>query len=250
MTAAARELIYSKLGSLDAESLAAVMQASSDAFPMLEVPYFLSPLLVTSMAAELDQIPLRNCKHFIRRGSNMYEHNDLDATPQAQAVVNVLHGRRFLAWLEAVSGVQGLIPDPHLTGAGYVKSFAGDSLQIHSDFNWCDQLKLHRAVSLIIYLNRDWDQSWGGALNFYAEDRTSIINSVLPGSGNLFIWRYHPLALHGYPSPMTCPSTHSRKALRLFYYTSNALPSEQDPPHRSLYWTDAEGYPCDDRSQR
>jgi hypothetical protein len=37
---------------------------------------------------------------------------------------------------------------------------------------------------------------------------------------------------------MTNPKNTSRKALRLFYYVSNAKHDDKHPPHRSLYWFD------------
>jgi 2OG-Fe(II) oxygenase superfamily len=224
--------------------------SSSSPFPITEVKDFIPANLARQLEQELHQIPLDDCKHFTRRDSCMYEHNQVDQTPVARDFINVMHSSRVLKWLEAATGMQKLIPDPHLVGAGYVKSFAGDSLKIHSDFNWVEELGLHRTVSVVIYLNSVWDSTWGGSLNFYQKDRETIIKSICPGLGNAAIWGYSPVAYHGYPEPMTCPEGFCRKALRLFYYTSRAEHDPVDPPHRSLYWFDDAGNPTDDRTQR
>lgn len=211
---------------------------SHPSYSLLHVKKFLPAEVTEALAKELDDIPLERCKQFTRRGSCMYEHNNLDETPVADAVISILHGQTFLRWLQKVTDTVDLIPDPFLVGAGYMKSFAGDSLQVHTDFNWNEGLRLHRKLSLIIYLNEDWDKSWGGNLDFWDTENKNKINSIKPDFGNLLIWSYHNLAFHGYPKPMTCPQGQSRKGLRLFYYVSNANHDPENPPHRSLYWFD------------
>lgn len=240
---------FDNLDSMDAGKLREQF-VSPHGFPVVEVKDFLPVDLVRELAAELDAIPLGECKHFTRRDSCMYEHNRIEHTPSAEKLTNIMHSGRVLRWLEAATGIEKLIPDPHLIGAGYVKSFAGDSLKIHSDFNWVEELGLHRAVSAVIYLNEDWDSAWGGSLNFYDRDRETVIASVTPGPGNMALWGYSPYAFHGYPELMTCPEGYSRKAIRFFYYVSRAEHDPNDPPHRSLYWFDDAGNPVDNREQR
>lgn len=207
-------------------------------YSKMEIEDFLPADIVEMLAEELDSIPLEDCKHFTRKGSNMYEHNNLDDTPVADAVVHALNSSTFLRWLQDVTDSKDLIPDPHLIGAGYMKSFQGDSLKVHTDFNWVEELRLHRRINCIIYLNKDWKEEWGGGLEFYDTNNKGMISKTVPGFGNLLIWSYHNLAYHGYPEPMTCPEDQSRKGLRLFYYVSNAVPDPKNPPHRSLYWFD------------
>jgi len=207
-------------------------------YSLLEIKNFLPLEVVRDLAEELDNIPLEDCKHFTRRGSQMYEHNKLDETPVADAVVHALHSSTFLNWLQKVTGSIDLIPDPHLIGAGYAKSFRGDSLKVHTDFNWNDDLRLHRKVNAIVYLNEDWKEEYGGHLEFWDTENKNMLSKIKPDAGNLLIWSYHNLAYHGYPEPMNCPENNPRKNLRLFYYVSNAKPDDKHPPHRSLYWFD------------
>ena len=93
-------------------------------------------------------------------------------------------------------------------------------------------------LSLVIYLNDDWKEEWGGQLQFYDRERQTVHSKVPVGNGNAVIWSYDNFAFHGYPEPMTNPKNTSRKALRLFYYVSNAKHDDKHPPHRSLYWFD------------
>jgi len=209
-------------------------------YSLIKIENMLPAEVAKEMAAELDNIPLEECKKFTRKGSCMYEHNDLDNTPIADEVVHALHSKTFLHWLQQVTDTVDLIPDPHLVGAGYMKSFNGDSLQVHTDFNWNENLRLHRMVNIVIYLNEDWNSEWGGGLQFYDTENKNKLSEIVPGLGNAVIWMYHNLAFHGYPEPMTCPQHESRKGIRFFYYVSNAEHDSENPPHRSLYWFDSD----------
>ena len=205
-------------------------------YSLLTLENFIPQDLVTLMAKELDDIPLEDCKHFTRAGSCMYEFNNVDRTPVQDAVVHALHSGTFIKWLQEVTDTVDLIPDPHLIGAGYMKSFTGDSLKVHSDFNWNEQLRLHRMLSVVIYLNDEWQDDWGGQLQFYDTKRQKVHTKVPVGPGNCVIWNYNNFAFHGYPEPMTCPEGVSRKGIRFFYYVSNAKHDDKHTPHRSLYW--------------
>ena len=219
---------------------------SHPGYSLLTLDNFLPSAVVKKMSDELENIPLSDCKRFTRRGSCMYEHNNLDETPIADEVVHALHSSSFVKWLQEVTDTVDLIPDPHLIGAGYMKSFKGDSLKIHTDFNWNEQIRLHRMLSVVIYLNEEWKDEWGGHLNFYDLNRKNILTKVPLSAGNVVIWNYHNLAFHGYPDPLSCPNGKSRKGIRLFYYVSNAKYDDKHPPHRSLYWYDEKtGTPYD-----
>lgn len=220
-------------------------------YGLINIPNFLSNTITQQCADELDALPLDQGKHFTRRGSCMYEYNDLTLTPVQDKLVHEMHSSKFIRWLEELTGVEKLIPDPHLIGAGYMKSFAGDSLKVHTDFNWVEETHLHRAVSIIVYFNKDWQESWGGCLNFYDFKNETLLSSIKPDWGNMLVWTYHNLIYHGYPEPMTCPSDQSRKGMRLFYYQSKSKPDAENPPHRSLYWFDKEeGLPYDIKQKR
>ncbi len=205
-------------------------------YGLINIPEFLSDDMTQQCADELEGLQLDKGKHFTRKGSCMYEYNDLSITPVQERLVHEFHSSRFLHWLEHLTGVEKLLPDPHLVGAGYMKSFAGDSLKVHTDFNWVEEIHLHRAVSIIIYFNKDWNADWGGCLNFYDFKNEALLSSIKPDWGNMLVWNYHNLVYHGYPDPMTCPEDQSRKGMRLFYYQSRSKPDAENPPHRSLYW--------------
>lgn len=206
--------------------------------PLLVLDDFLPIEIAKDLSSELDSVNNLECRKFNRNGSYMEEYNDLSKLPKAESVVEQLHSQSFMQWLSLVTGIQNLIPDPYLIGAGYSKSFKGDSLKNHIDFNWNDSLKLYRVLTLIVYINENWQEDWGGHLKFTDFRSGDTLNKILIKWNRAAIWKHHENCFHGYPDPITCPENEARKTLRLFYYVSNQEPSVDNPAHRSLYWFD------------
>jgi Rps23 Pro-64 3,4-dihydroxylase Tpa1-like proline 4-hydroxylase len=181
----------------------------------------------------------KDFKFFNRNGSAMYEWCTYSKkwTPVAYTLISYFHSTEFVKWLEELTGINGLIPDIHLHGAGYMRCGNGDSLKIHTDFNWQNDIKLNRVLNLAIYLNKDWKSEWNGDIQLWNKTNTECVKNYFPGWGNCIIWEYDERGFHGHPTPLNCPDGEYRDGFRLFYYTSN---STNENPHRSLYWFDGE----------
>jgi Rps23 Pro-64 3,4-dihydroxylase Tpa1-like proline 4-hydroxylase len=179
----------------------------------------------------------------------MQECKSFRSADALQTLVHCFNSGIFLDWLEAVTGKTKIISDPHLIGAGLSVTTQGSSLKLHTDFNWNDEIALNRIMSLILYTNPEWQSQWGGHLEFWSLDRDRCLQKISPRPNRLIIWHYDERLWHGYPDPLQCPQDQARVALRVFYYQSNATPLT--PPHRSLYWYDAEtGHAKDDRTHQ
>ena len=132
--------------------------------PTLIIDNFLPNEIAKQLSLEIDSLDSDLCRKFTRNGSYMEECNDLSIMPAAHPIIAQLHSQTFMNWLSKVTGIQHLLPDPYLIGAGYSRSFNGDSLKNHVDFNWNDSIKLYRKLTLIVYLSEDWHNDWGGHL--------------------------------------------------------------------------------------
>lgn len=206
--------------------------------PWISFDEFLPTDLVAILKNEVGNIPRHLWTKFTRNGSMFYECTKLNYCPSIRNLVLNLNSSEFITWLEQLTDLKKLIPDPHIIGAGLMKFGNDSSIRLHTDFNWNDQLGLNRALNLILYLSDDWDQSWGGDLEFWSLDRKECVHKIEPQTNKLLIWNYHEKLLHGHSNVIKCPPFKNRIGLRLFYYTSNATPIS--PPHRSLYWWDNE----------
>jgi Rps23 Pro-64 3,4-dihydroxylase Tpa1-like proline 4-hydroxylase len=203
---------------------------------------FLNPQVTKSLKTELNCLfdyKKDKFKFFNRNGSAMWEwcNYTQKETPYAYNLVSYLHSTEWVRYLEELTGINGLLPDIHLHGAGYMRCGNGDSLKIHTDFNWNDDIKLNRVLTLVIYLNQDWQEEWNGDIQLWDKQNKECVKRYFPNWGNCIMWEYDELGFHGHPNPLNCPDGEYRDGFRLFYYTSN---STNDNPHRSLYWFDGE----------
>jgi hypothetical protein len=69
--------------------------------------------------------------------------------------VSQLNASAFVDFLEALTGIEGIVPDPHLDGGGLHQIMPGGHLNVHVDFNRHKRLKLDRRINFLLYLNRD-----------------------------------------------------------------------------------------------
>jgi hypothetical protein len=227
--------IKEKYGYLDKDS---VRFRTGSPNPIIRFENFLPETTAYKLYYESQSIPNAYWKTFDRNGSHMKELNNIELMPIGFELMNYLHSTSFLSYLTSLTGIERLIPDPHLIGAGYSKSYNRDTLQIHTDFNWNNELSLHRALSLIIYITPEWKAEYGGALSFLDRNRQEEIYKADCLFNSALLWRHGKYTFHGYKDPIQCPEYLSRNTFRIFYYVSSSEYDPNDPPHRSLYWYD------------
>ena len=114
----------------------------------------------------------------------------IDLMPYSiQNLINNLNSKKFLSILEKKFEIQNLVADPTLFGGGMHESFKGGFLKIHSDFVFIKKRKLKRMLNLLLYLNEDWQDSWGGAIELWKEDMSEMFLKVYPEINNALIFR-------------------------------------------------------------
>ena len=94
--------------------------------------------------------------HKVGMWDNMPEH--------VTNLLNFLNSKEVLNYLEELTGIPDLIADPELYGGGVHRILSGGKLSVHADYNFHPLTKLHRRVNLLLYLNKDWKEEWGGDL--------------------------------------------------------------------------------------
>ncbi len=158
--------------------------------------------------------------------------SDLERFPEeTRRLVEELNSPPFLGWLEQVTGIPDLEPDPYLEGGGIHQTPAGGYLKIHTDFNWHERLQRHRRINLLVYLNENWNEDWGGHLELWAEDQVGNPDgapavSIAPHFNRVAIFSTTDRSYHGHPHPLTCPPERTRDSLALYYYTK-ARPADE-----------------------
>lgn len=156
--------------------------------------------------------------------------------PLTRQVLAQCNSSLFVGFLEQLTGIGGLVPDPHFLGGGLHQIVPGGFLKIHADFNRHPQLNLDRRLNVLIYLNRDWTDDYGGHLELWDRGMSHAVRRVLPVAGRCVVFSTTSFSYHGHPDPLTCPPDRTRKSLALYYY-SNGRPAEElvAPEHDTLF---------------
>ncbi len=145
-------------------------------------------------------------------------------------IFEYLISESFVKKLENLTNIDNLIIDNKIYGGGLVISPPGAHLQKHIDFNFNSDIQLYRAVNLILYLNKEWDDVDGGNLELYDDDNNKC--TINPIKNTIFIFKSNNNTPHGF-SKIT--SDKCRKSLNLWYYTKNPLDCVEKSPHKTLW---------------
>jgi len=157
--------------------------------------------------------------------------------PRTQEFIAACNSGPFLKTLEELTGIPGLVSDPYLSGGGQHQSGQGARLKVHSDFNVHPFLNLTRQINMLVYLNEDWDPSWGGQLQLWDQDMSEAVVSVAPNLGQVVIFTTTDTSFHGLPDPIQCPPDRYRRSLAFYYFTSDG----NTPDPRSTLWKERPG---------
>ena len=155
--------------------------------------------------------------------------------PITRHLLGEFNGAVMCEFLENLTGIDGLIPDPWLLGGGLHQIKPGGFLKIHADFNRHGKLRLDRRVNLLLYLNKDWKEDYGGHLELWDRDMERCVVKALPVFNRCVIFSITSTAYHGHPDPLTCPAERTRRSLALYYYTQGRPEEEVRPPHSTLF---------------
>ena len=146
-----------------------------------------------------------------------------------------LNSYTFLDFIGKVTGIDNLIPDPRFEGGGLHQIVPGGKLGVHADFNRHRDYGLDRRLNLLLYLNKDWRQEYGGELQLWDRDMKQCEAKVLPIFNRVMIFGTTDFTYHGHPDPLQCPEGMTRKSLALYYFSNGRPAEEVTGEHSTLF---------------
>jgi len=150
----------------------------------------------------------------------------------ALAILQALCGPSFLTFLEDLTGIAGLIPDPGHYWAGLQVFPPGAFQALHRDFRVHPITRLFHRVNVLVYLNSGWRSDYGGDLELWASDASTCVRRIPPKAGTLVIFESSWAAVHGIPDPIRCPANRARLSLASNYYTVAPGPGPKESMFR------------------
>ena len=155
--------------------------------------------------------------------------------PRIQLFLYEMNSAPLLQFLERLTGIEGLISDPYYGGAGPHQIEPGGFLKVHVDFNWHPLLKLDRRLNLLVYLNKDWKEEYGGHLELWNRDVSRCEQKVLPVFNRTVVFSTTDFSYHGHPVPLACPEGRTRKSVSFYYYSNGRPDEERSAPHDTIF---------------
>jgi Rps23 Pro-64 3,4-dihydroxylase Tpa1-like proline 4-hydroxylase len=238
---------YDPLGVFDdpryarqALDLAPTYQAA-DPFPHIVIDDFLPDALARQLSATF---PTHESIDWVVRDNEnnrrVYQHDETKVPRLHRQMLREFNSRQFLLFIETLTGIDSLLPDPYFIGGGIHLSGPGDFLKIHADFNWHHKLQAHRRVNALLYLPERWEPEWGGAIEFWDRDMTHAVDHAYPKMNRLVVFSTSEHSNHGQRVPNSCPPDHLRKVINLYYYTTQRDDADGEAaPHFTLYKNEA-----------
>ncbi len=151
-----------------------------------------------------------------------------------------IQGNSFLELISRITGIPELRYDPYYFGAGTHENLHGAGLDAHYDFNIHPKTREHRRLNAIVYLNKDWEQAWKGALALHSDPwdlKNDVAKEISPTFNRCVIFETNEHSWHSV-IPVDLPNDRrelSRKSFTIYLYTNNRPSEEAAPEHGTIY---------------
>lgn len=152
----------------------------------------------------------------------------------------LLKSDEFLKFMSAITRIPELLYDAEYIGGGTHENLEGQDLDPHVDFNFHPGKKWHRRLNLLLYLNPEWEESWGGNIELHLDPWNSdqdTVQSVMPLMNRCVIFETSERSYHGFKK-IRLPENKknlSRKSIAVYFYTKDRPVSEIRPEHSTFY---------------
>ncbi len=165
---------------------------------------------------------------FSRAQENLKTQYNPERLPSyTRELFHAFNARPFILFLEEMTGIKGLIPDPYYIGAGIHQVANGGHLDIHADFNLHKQMNVERRLNVLIYLNDDWREEWGGSFEIWENDMSAKVESFVPLFNRMCCFSTGSNTFHGNPEKVNHPNGEPRRSIALYYYTATWDPTRK-----------------------
>jgi hypothetical protein len=207
-----------------AESVAATYQAAAP-YPNLVIEGFFKRELFQALQCEL----VAGARNFNQVFTDEFKKNKTISTGDSVPPLISLLAAKFAApqmlrYLERVTGLQRLVPDPYYnTDYGYYHIVgAGGVLGSHVDHARHSALGLPHVLNIVVYLTEGWNPEDGGALCLYDANGREVVKRIDCVANRAVLFACTPTAYHGV-EPIAERSGGRRHSLYFAYYAVDGV---------------------------
>lgn len=146
----------------------------------------------------------------------------------------------FLDWLGTLVSTHGWFTIATTSGAARTKTWTA-RLDPHVEFNFHPLRPLHRRLNLIVFLNPEWQQTWGGCLELESDpwhpERKGPRQRILPLANRCVVFETTESSWHGFSRIQlpAGPRNRSRRSIAVYFYTRQRAAVATAPSHSTIY---------------
>jgi hypothetical protein len=216
----------------------------AEPFRHVAIDGFLDPAFCRTL---LDEFPRFEARYALNEtgavGGKAVRMDVREISDTYRALDRSIQALEFLDLVSRITGIPDLLYDPDYIGGGTHENVQGQGLDPHVDFNYHPGTRWHRRLNLIVYLNPEWDEAWGGALELQSDPWNEGANrrrSIAPRFNRCVIFETTEASWHGFPR-IDLPAERrelTRKSFAIYLYTRERPPAQTAAPHATIYVPD------------
>lgn len=211
---------------------------SATPFRWLAVDNFLDPSFADELAVSYPSFDdaLKSGRAFSAVNENLkVQVSDYEIFPEpAKRVADALRDSKFLEDLGYITGIEKLQWDATLAGGGLHETARSGWLDVHVDFNYHEGLQMHRRLNILLYLNPEWQEQWGGVLELWDAGVQHKHHAFVPVHNRCVLFETSNISFHGVTAVESPPGM-TRKSFAAYYYTREAPAGWDGSKHSTIF---------------
>jgi Rps23 Pro-64 3,4-dihydroxylase Tpa1-like proline 4-hydroxylase len=211
---------------------------SARPFPFVKIENFLDPAFaeqVSQSYPSFEQALDRGLTFKTVNERKKVQLTDSSLFPSPVARLNdAISSTKLLSDLSFITGIPALLADAELVGGGMHITGPGGRLDVHIDFNYMEDRKLHRRINLLLYLNPTWNEGWGGDIQLWDKDVKHCEASFAPVFNRCVIFETSEVSYHGVV-PVSVSAPMPRQSFAAYYYTREAPSYWKGIAHSTIF---------------
>ena len=211
---------------LNALKNAATEWRDAKPFPHFQVENFFDPNIAKQLEAEMPDFDSDVWYEYGNAIEVKKACNNWNAFPSVTyRAFSFLNSNEFVSLLGKTLFKKDILSsDFGLNGGGWHIHGRGGKLNTHLDYSLHPKTMQQRKLNIIVYLNSNWEDSWGGALGLWDNESDKapgpLVKQIIPKFNRAVIFDTTCNSWHGLPDPVDCPKNQFRKSMAVYYLTS------------------------------